>query len=594
MAKCINKSVSDVSKAWLAMLVLHACFVTRAVHAQTSPFPQSLSTVGIHDLRVLDPNLTGQGVRFAIVSRAATTPDSESRNDYQPNLAHRSLRNSDIALRDGVSTPAGVSSHSTAVCSILFGQDEAGYKEEMGAFKYQGIAPAAQADVYELWYFMGEVVLQQQAEAVDIISASCGWDFEGWNTRGIEALVEHEGVLAIASIGNGTDAFQAALYPGASANVIGVGVVDSVDSDSLGIRVAHFGLAHPEHSSCGPTGDDRSKPDLVAPGNCLVASADDANSYDVTGNASSFAAPVVAGVAGLLVQKARQERRLNAAVSPGGGSCVMKALLMNSATKLPYWHKGELTLEDDHRVPLDYAQGAGMVNGVEAYLQLTAGRQGPGPVSGKGWDVNDLSTAGQTAQAYTLTVENPGEDYITATVVWNRHYGAAFPFQPLFGKNHDLALELWAVDANDPSRDLRIDYSDSAVDNVEHLYTKSLPDFSEYQLIVLLHQPPPSGGQEAGLSEEAWERYGIAWNTAAGHDERDIRWHDLNGDGIVDATDVRLLEETVARRAWETGSTYTIGDVNTDGKVDMVDVAGLEAERDRRAAWYSERGAFRR
>ena len=576
------------------MLLVQACFYTCAAHAQARPFPQSLSTVGVHDLRALDPTLTGQGVRFAIVSRAETYHNGESLNDYRPNLAHRSLSNSDIALHDGVSASAGISSHSTAVCSILLGQDEAGYNEEIGAFQYQGIVPAAQADVYELLYFMGEVVWQQKAEPLDIISASCGWDFEDWYTRGIEALIEHEGVLAIASIGNGTDAFQAVLYPGASANVIGVGVVDSVDSDSLGIRVAHFGLAHPEHSSCGPTGDDRSKPDLVAPGNCLVAGADDTNSYDVTGSASSFAAPVVAGVAGLLVQKARQEPELSAAVSPDGGNSVMKALLMNSATKLPYWHKGELTLEDDHRVPLDYAQGAGMVNGVEAYLQLTAGRQAPGPVTDRGWDLNELGTAGQTAHVYALTVDDPNEDYITATLVWNRHYEPAFPFQPLFGKNHDLALELWAVDANDPTRYMRIDYSDSAEDNVEHLYTKSLPGFTEYQLIVLLHQPVPSEGQEAGLSEEAWERYGIAWNTAAGHDEKDIRWHDLNSDGVVDAADVRLLEETVAGRPGETRGTYTIGDVNTDGKVDMIDVEGLEAERDRRAAWYSERGAFRR
>ncbi|MCH7916612.1 MAG: S8 family serine peptidase [Planctomycetes bacterium] len=594
MVNSIHKSVIEVSKTWLSMLLFHACFLTCAVHAQTNTLPQSLSTVGVHALKALDPTLTGQGVRFAIVSPAATYHDGESRNDYGPNLAHRSLSNSDIALHDGVSAPAGISSHSTAVCSILFGQDEAGYQEEIGAFQYQGIAPAAQVDVYELLYFMGEVVLPQEAEPLVIISASCGWDFEDWYTRGIEALIEHEGVLAIASIGNGTDAFQAALYPGASANVIGVGVVDSVDSDSLGIRIAHFGLAHPEHSSCGPTDDDRSKPDLVAPGNCLAASADDAHSYDVTGSASSFAAPLVAGIAGLLVQKARQEPELSAAVSPHGGNCVMKALLMNSATKLPFWHKGELTLEDDHRVPLDYAQGAGMVNGLEAYLQLTAGRQAPGRVSDKGWDIDELSTAGQTAHIYALTVADPDEDYITATLVWNRHYEAAFPFQPLPGKNNDLALELWAVDANDPTRDMRIDYSDSRKDNVEHLYTKSLPGFTEYQLIVLLRHPVPSEGQEAGPSEEAWERYGIAWNTAAGHDEKDIRWHDLNSDGVVDAADVRLLEETMARRPWETRSTYTIGDVNTDGKVDMIDVEGLEAERDRRAAWYSERGAFRR
>ena len=65
---------------------------------------------------------------------------------------------------------------------------------------------------------------------------------------------------------------------------------------------------------------------------------------------------------------------------------------MNSATKLPYWHKGRLSVEDDHEVPLDYVQGAGVVDAARAYRLLTAGRGKPGDVAAAGWDLNQLAS----------------------------------------------------------------------------------------------------------------------------------------------------------------------------------------------------------
>ena len=95
---------------------------------------------------------------------------------------------------------------------------------------------------------------------------------------------------------------------------------------------------------------------------------------------SSFSVPVLAGTIGLLVQKAREDPPLSPPVSPEGGNCVIKAIVLNSATKLPYWNKGLLRMDDDRVAPLDFIQGAGMINAVGAYNQLIAGLNKPGEV----------------------------------------------------------------------------------------------------------------------------------------------------------------------------------------------------------------------
>ena len=68
----------------------------------------------------------------------------------------------------------------------------------------------------------------------------------------------------------------------------------------------------------------------------------------------------------------------------------MRAILLNSARKLPYWHKGELTSDDDHVYSLDFIQGAGALNAVNAYEHLIAGRGGEKSDGTIGWDNNAI------------------------------------------------------------------------------------------------------------------------------------------------------------------------------------------------------------
>ncbi|GAI43174.1 unnamed protein product, partial [marine sediment metagenome] len=241
----------------------------------------------------------------------------------------------------------------------------------------------------------------------DVIVAGFGSQSQDWWTRGIESMIEQSGLIFVAGIGNGYEVYDPPLYPAAGTNVIGVGVVDSVNSNDMAINLAHFSLAYPDHSSFGPTRDGRCKPDIIACGNCLAANINGPNNYEPTGNWSSFSTPTVAGTIGLLVQKAKQDPNVSSVISSHSGNCVIKAILMNSATKLPYWHKGRVDIDDDHQVPLDYIQGAGMLNAVSAYEHLIAGQAKADEVSGIGWDLNHLDKDKGPKNTYRISVTEP-------------------------------------------------------------------------------------------------------------------------------------------------------------------------------------------
>jgi len=275
------------AKKWLC-LGLMACVIVLFAHTGTvaraeglqigsTLQPQGLNHGGIYALRQLEPGLTGERVKFALICRSITYIDGKPQGDYLPNVEHNCFKGRQFAFHDEAKAEAGISPHSTAICSILFGEDANAFNPELGQFYYQGTAPGAEADIYEFWDFLINNVFPHSPPDADIITASIGNQSEDWWTRGIESLAEHYGLIIVAGIGNGSNVQDPPLYPGASANVIGVGVVDCVNTENLATSLAHFALAYPEHSSFGPTADGRCKPDIVAPGNCLAADSNDPN-----------------------------------------------------------------------------------------------------------------------------------------------------------------------------------------------------------------------------------------------------------------------------------------------------------------------------
>ena len=535
--------------------------------------PQGLEQTGVYALREMDPNLTGAGVKFAVISRSYTYIDDEPQNDYRPDISHNCFETSQLAFKDQAKLPPGISPHSTAICSILFGEDPDAFDPKLGQFYYQGVVPRAQADIYEFWYFILNNVFTQVPPDADIITVSFGYPFQHPWTRGIDLLAQSYGIVIVASIGNGTNAHSPVFYPGAGANAIGVGVVDSVNTDDLATNLANFALAYPEHSSTGPTSDGRCKPDIVAPGNCLAAELNEPNQYEPTGNWSSFSAPVVAGTVGLLIQKAREVPDLSPAVSPDGGNCVIKAILMNSATKLPYWHKGELQTDDDHVSPLDYVQGAGMLNAVSAYEHLIAGVSKPGNVPTTGWDLNLLDKIQTPENIYEIHLDEPADKFINATIVWNRHYKTEYPFEPDPEKDCNLRLELLAIDPDNPNNYKRLDYSDSIVDNVEHIHIDADAGYTNYKIIVSFSDI--DNPKEPALSQ----RYGIAWNVQKKETDN-IFWYDINADGVVNQADFLIILDNL-----KSSDGYLIGDINSDGVIDAHDLGTILDKRNPQSDW---------
>ena len=577
----VHKTAISIARLWIAAVLIGSTVVGRA-SAQNGPVvqPQGLNWAGIYALRGSDPSLTGAGVRVGVVCRSFTYNDGEPQYDYLPNMSHNCFQNARLRFYDDGKMPPSVSPHETAIGSILFGEDVMGVAANLEPFSYQGAMPAAEGHIYELRHFVTQYVYSQETPGVDLVAASLGVPFEAWWTRGMDSMAEHQSLVIIASIGNGSNASDPPLYPGAGANAIGVGVVSSVNTNDPATNLAHFALAYPDRSSLGPTDDGRCKPDLIAPGNCLVALTDSSQGYTMSGNWSSFSTPVAAGVAGLLIQTAKQDKRLSDLLSSNGGNCLLKAVLMNSAAKLPYWHKGKLATEDDHEVPLDYAQGAGMVDAVHAHELLTAGRVSPGGTAGMGWDLNRLENDRALQRVYRVAMTEPASKMLTATLIWNRHYEKEYPFKSSADGNSNLRLELWAVDPDNSSDDVLVDYSDSKVDNVEHIYADGLPGRLLYEIVVSWADPNDRAGAAGG------ERYAVAWSVEEKPADDNILWHDLNADGVVDEQDLKIVMKNLVE-GQKSPDTYLIGDANADGAIGLDDIRALDAHRNRQANWHA-------
>jgi len=590
MTGSVRKLLAVAARWWCILLLVAMATAAQAQGPQTETptHPQGLNCVGAYDLRRIVPSLTGAGVKFAVVSRSITYVDGEPQNDYRPSLEHACFADRQFVFHDAAEPAPDTSPHSTAICSILLGEDPNAFNERVGRFFYQGAAPQSTADVYEFWHFLINNVFTNLPPEADVVTASIGSPFEDWWTRGIQSMAEQHGLIVVAGIGNGSDAHDTVLYPGAGANVIGVGVVNSVNTNDPAVKLARFSLAYPGRSSFGPTADGRCKPDIVAPGNCLAADANEPNRYEPTGNWSSFSTPVVAGTIGLLVQKAKEDPDLSAALSPDGGNCVMKAILLNSATKLPFWHKGRLKTDDDHLAPLDYIQGAGMVNAVGAYEQLVSGQNGPsdvppwllGATKQGGWDLNHLQESENTQNAYKITLAEPTDKVITATVVWNKHYNNVYPFEPIPEKDANLRLELWAVEPNDPNSNFLLDYSDSTSDNVEHIYCAADANYTDYEIVVRY-------SDTTELDQDSTHFYGLAWKTASTPKNNSIFWHDLNADGIVNELDFTVLLDNMLSSI-KTPENYCHGDINGDGIINSADFQILTQHVNQQADWYTE------
>jgi hypothetical protein len=268
------------------------------------------------------------------------------------------------------------------------------------------------------------------------------------------------------------------------------------------------------------------------------------NGWDVV-NGTSFAAPLVAGGATLLVD-------MGLDLGLDVDAKVIKSVLMNSADKLPGWGHTPTA-------PLDPDFGAGQMNLESAFYQYDAGEQETGAVDPLGWDHGTLS--GMIANTYEIGVNVPSGMDLSATLVWNREVSTDVEDieDAIYTASTLENLDLFLFEAGDLITPVAS--SVSTLDNVEHLFL-STPTSGQYFFEVRAAN---------GMVVDP-VNYSLAWDVDVPEVFAEA---DFDEDGDVDDVDLGLWESGYGL----TGSAEHIdGDANGDMKVDGFDFLAWQSQ----------------
>ena len=450
-------------EVWIVACILFLC---SNVHAQ---FP---NTVGLTFLQALTTNLNGAGVRVgqAEAENSTDTNDWEVNPAYLPDPTNLFTWYSNGQSSATFTNSLGVESgHADFVGSLFYGptgfSTNVGHVDNFEANSYinyyivndTGFSASATDALVNQSYTFGALPVAMQEE-IDS-------DFDNFS-------VKYNTLFVSAANNYGNNVSVCA--PGTSYNCISVGA-DEGDS------------------SVGPTIDNgRCKPDIVAPA-----------------TETSFSTPQVAGAVALLMQAGRR--------GDGGPNTncaadmrTVKALLLNGAVKQANW----INIPPS---PLDYNNGAGMLNVFNSYEQLIGGKHSfnfstnvpmgtahPPVVTTasipvlSSWDFNTnaSSSTSDSVNHYFFNATN-GVSHscftLTATLVWNRHQNQT--------NINNLALYLYnAANSN------LVVASTSVVDNVQHVFVRKLPQ-GRYDLQVW-----KAGGSSIVSTNES---YALAWGVVS-------------------------------------------------------------------------------
>ena len=221
---------------------------------------------------------------------------------------------------------------------------------------------------------------------------------------------------------------------------------------------------------------------------------------------TSFAAPIIAGGAALIVDVGKARF--------GGGPAidgrVVKSVLQNSATKTPGWDNGQQSVGGvlTTTQSLDYFVGAGRLNLRQAYAQYTAGTTdlpglGGGVIHAIGWDFGQVVQGSPTDYAFDVPLE--ANTLLTGTLNW--FIDNTYSFSALNasdGSLDNLDLEVWKMSGGAP--DTLIARSASTYNNVEHL-SFLLPETGHYLIRVNW-----TGEIFDRVGDANQEVFGLAWS----------------------------------------------------------------------------------
>ena len=171
----------------------------------------------------------------------------------------------------------------------------------------------------------------------------------------------------------------------------------------------------------------------------------------------------------------------------------MKAIVMAGAQKneFPEWSRS-------HEKPIDSVLGAGKINVFNSYKIITESEKITGNLyNNYGWDSGFLEK--ENASFYNILLDENSTE-VVFSLNWNRLVLSA-PW--INGKEYeesiaDMSLSICRVDGENLTP---YDFSDSRIDNLEHIYLRGLPK-GLYQLKVSTDKPTS---------------YGIAWRAEPGN-----------------------------------------------------------------------------
>ncbi|MEL7498967.1 MAG: S8 family serine peptidase [Planctomycetota bacterium] len=375
----------------------------------------------------------------------------------------------------------------------------------------------------------------------DVINSSWGFSsttnsqIQGGNwifSVTLDGIVQQSRATSVFAAGNEGPNSNTIRAPGNGYNSIVVGALGSDTSNPAYSTISNFSSRGPQRY-VGPDGDFgnvRARVDITAPGQNMslafyggttggnTGGTDSSNGatdwYTRNAQGTSFAAPVVSGGAGLLVDVAYDRFSNNIANARDGQ--VIKAVLLNSAAKPSGWDNGQTALGGfvSTTQALDYTYGAGMLDLNQAFEQYTsgttdlAGNDG-GTVQEIGWDFGVIDE--NASSEYFFDQRLVEGTTFTATLNWfvgrtwegTASNGGITSTDDYFT---DLSLELWTVDNS--QLDSLVARSDAGFINTEH-FSLELDETDFYALRVFWD------GERYDFVNNSLQTYGLAWSATA-------------------------------------------------------------------------------
>jgi len=436
--------------------------------------------------------------------------------------------------------------HATSVASLIGGHDRNG--QQFGIAPETAIHSAALATNWSGEAYSGSFVTTPEAMATayssffgsaDVINSSWGGpDPTGTSPAALitDGLAnQYSTTTFVTSAGNSGPNANTVGGPGSGYNNIAVGALEKSSINNKYDQVAKFSGRGPQDYSDPVNGTIhgvRAEVDLVAPGTQLTVAHyggqtggnhpslpntvvnGGSGAYLANAKGTSFASPLVAGAAALILDTAKSALAL--AHNPFARDArVVKAVLMNSADKLPGWNNDQRLNPNGSGVittqALDWNSGAGALNVQRALEQYSAvaTRDLPGLTGGSvgksGWDFGKIGK--EQTNIYRINEILAADSLFSATLTWFRERA----FLPEILSSQEIGHADLDLVVRDSQTQRVVAESISTYNVVEHLYF-TLPATSLYQIEVNY-----SGNLFGALKHE---EYGLAWHTLPPNEAR--------------------------------------------------------------------------